>query len=132
MKIQFSPNTGDKINKLKANCFMYKTACEAFIDLPPEKDKKLDKMEDFFEETFEELSKNGTISPITRLIRLGDIPPSTFEDVVRVFDSSMKEVGELLVMARRDGNLPAEMLFTKLFNLGLFGKPKTSVKLKSS
>ncbi len=109
------------IERIKANAITLKASCDAMTDLTEKDEKKVDEMEDFFEEAYELLAKYTKGTSNTEMFKEGVLVnrPSELD---KHFNDFMKGLDILVKASRNDGELPAELLFTKIYTLGLFGK----------
>ncbi len=123
MKIQLPSNYTDTINLLKTKAFTLKASCDAMVDVPKPKEKRLDELEDFFEELYETLYKYTPKISVNQMKRKG-VFVDTLEQLEVHFDESMKVLEQLTLDSRKRGDLAAELLFIGLYEQGLFPKDK--------
>lgn len=123
MKISFHESQKKIIQDLKYNAFTLKASCDALTSVSEPLEKRLDQLEDFYEEIYKTLSKHTPQSSIHRMVRNGtfaaDVP--TLE---KEFSTVMKTLDILVKDCRVRNELPSELLFTSLYEQGLFPPKK--------
>lgn len=123
MKILFPDSYKETIQALKYKAFTLKASCDAIVDIPKPQEKRLDQLEDFYEEIYETLSKHTPKSSVHRMVRKGTFADdlSTLE---QEFDLIMATLDTLVKDSRIRQDLPSELLFLGLYEQGLFPPKK--------
>lgn len=119
MKATYNPRQYPAAERLKATAFCIKVSCDAMLEVPKEWECLVDSSEDFFEDVFESLSEAGGIMPVGKLLAAGPMVEAP-KELQRHMKEAMSVLEGLVKDSRRAADLPAEMLFTKLYNECLF------------
>ncbi len=123
MKILIPDDYKETVQELKYKAFTLKASCDALVDVPKPQEKRLDQLEDFYEEIYKTLSKHTPKSSVHRMVRKGVFA----EDLLTLekeFNLTMRTLDFMVKELRARMDLPAELLFLGLYEQGLFPPKK--------
>ena len=123
MKIQIKEEHAKILSVLKYQAFTHKASCDALIDVPKKQEKRLEELEDFFEEVYETLYDYTPKTSTQFMVRKGTFAED-LSQLEQGFESIMSSLDTLVKDARKSDNLPAELLYIGLYEQGVFPPKK--------
>ncbi len=107
-----------RVEKIKNTCFSMKVSCDALEHLEGKDGKAVEKLESFFEDSYEKIVSLTNATPVATMLRA--VPPvGSLRELEAQKESVMSLMSQTITDARKLGELSLDLVMSSLYLEGL-------------